>query len=101
MKLKKGDNVIIVTGKDKGKKGKIARVLVEKNRVVVEGINMMKKHQRPRKSGEKGQMINIAMPIHASNVMIADPKTGKPSRLGKKKIGDKVVRIARKSSQEV
>jgi len=101
MKIKKGDNVIIITGKDKGKKGKISRVLVEKNRVVVEGANMMKKHQRPRKSGEKGQMIDIAMPIHASNVMIADPKTGKPSRLGKKKIGDKLVRIARKSSQEV
>lgn len=101
MKLKKGDNVIIITGKDKGKKGKISRVLVEKNRVIVEGANMMKKHQRPRKSGEKGQMIDISMPIHASNVMIADPKTGKPSRLGKKKIGDKLVRIARKSNQEV
>ncbi|MFZ2205598.1 MAG: 50S ribosomal protein L24 [Minisyncoccia bacterium] len=101
MKLKKGDNVIIITGKDKGKKGKIARVLVEKNRVVVEGANMMKKHQRPRKSGEKGQMIDIAMPIHASNVMIADPKTGKPSRLGKKKIGEKLVRISKKSGQEI
>ena len=101
MKLKKGDKVIIITGKDKGKKGTISRVLVEKNRVVVEGANMMKKHQRPRKSGEKGQMLDIAMPIHASNVMIADPKTGKPSRLGKKKIGDKMVRIARKSNQEI
>ena len=101
MKLKKGDNVIIVTGKDKGKKGKIVRVLVEKNKVVVEGINMMKKHLRPRKSGEKGSMIDISMPMSASNVMIADPKTGKPSRLGKKKIGDKLVRVARKSSQEV
>ncbi len=101
MKLKKGDNVIIITGKDKGKKGKIARVLVEKNRVVVEDANMMKKHQRPRKSGEKGQMIDIAMPIHASNVMIADPKTGKPSRLGKKKIGEKLVRISKKSGQEI
>ncbi len=101
MKLKKGDNVIIVTGKDKGKKGKIVRVLVEKNKVVVEGANMMKKHQRPRKSGEKGSMIDISMPMSASNVMIADPKTGKPSRLGKKKVGDKMVRIARKSNQEV
>ncbi len=101
MKLKKGDNVIIITGKDKGKKGKIVRVLAEKNKVVVEGANMMKKHQRPRKSGEKGQMLSIAMPINSSNVMIVDPKTGKPSRLGKKKIGDKMVRIARKSNQEV
>lgn len=68
MKIKKGDSVKIITGKDKGKTGKIVRVLVKENKVVVEGINMMKKHQRPRKSGEKGQTVSIAMPIHASNV---------------------------------
>jgi large subunit ribosomal protein L24 len=101
MKLKKGDNVIITTGKDKGKKGKIVRVLVEKNKVVVEGLNILKKHQRPRKSGEKGQTISVAMPIHASNVMIVDPKTNKGSRIGKKKVGDKMVRVARKSDQEI
>ena len=101
MKLKKGDNVIVIAGKDKGKKGKIVRVLMQINKVVVEGANMTKKHQRPRKSGEKGSVISMAMPIHASNVMIADPKTGKPSRLGKKKVGDKMVRIARKSNQEI
>ncbi len=101
MKLKKGDNVIVIAGKDKGKKGKIARVLVADNRVVVEGINMMKKHQRPRKSGEKGQVISIASPIHASNVMFADPKGGKPTKIGKKKVGDKMVRFAKKSGQEI
>jgi len=101
MKLKKGDNVIIITGKDKGKKGKIVRVLPEKNKVVIEGLNMMKKSQRPRKSGEKGQIISIAMPIHVSNVMIVDPKTGKGSRIGKKIIGDKKVRISKKSNQEI
>ena len=68
MKVKKVDNVIILTGKDKGKAGKIVRVLVKQNKVIVEGANMMKKHQRPRKSGEKGMMVNVAMPIHASNV---------------------------------
>lgn len=72
MKLKKGDNIIVITGKDKGKKGKITRVLVKENKVVVEGINTMKKHQRPRKSNEKGQVVNIAMPIHASNVKKAE-----------------------------
>ena len=72
MKLKKGDNVIVITGKDKGKKGKIARVFPLKNRVVVEGINMMKKHQRPRKAGEKGSMLDMAMPLHASNVKKAE-----------------------------
>ncbi|MFA6274075.1 MAG: 50S ribosomal protein L24 [Candidatus Paceibacterota bacterium] len=101
MKLKKGDNVIIKTGKDKGKKGKIVRVLVKENKVIIEGLNTMKKHQRPRKSGEKGQILNIAMPIHASNVMIVDPKTGKGSRIGKKKVGEKIIRVARKSNQEV
>ena len=68
MKIKKGDNVIIITGKEKGKKGKVVRVLVQKNKVVVEGANMMKKHQRPRKSGEKGSMVDMAMPLHVSNV---------------------------------
>jgi len=68
MKLKKGDNIIVIAGKDKGKKGKITRVLVADNKVVVENINMMKRHQRPKKSNEKGQIINMAMPIHVSNV---------------------------------
>ena len=68
MKIKKGDNVKIITGKDKGKSGKVVRVLVKENKVIIDGLNMMKKHQRPRKSGEKGSMINIAMPIHSSNV---------------------------------
>ena len=72
MKLKKGDNVKIITGKDKGKSGKIVRALPKENKVIVEGLNMMKKHQRPRKSGEKGTMVNIAMPIHISNVRKAD-----------------------------
>lgn len=101
MKLKKGDNVIVITGKDKGKKGKIVKAFPAKDRVVVDGINMTKRHQRPRKSGEKGSIITMAMPIHISNVMIVDPKTGKGSRVGKKIVGDKLVRITRKSQQEV
>ena len=101
MKLKKGDNVIIIAGKDKGKKGKIVAVLKTVNRVVVDGLNMVSKHQKPRRGGEKGQTIKIAQPIHASNVMIADPKTGKPSKIGSKKVGDKKVRIAKKSGQEI
>ena len=72
MKLKKGDKVIIITGKDKGKSGKIAKVFVAENKVLVEGANMMKKHQRPRKSGEKGSMRDMEMPIHASNVKKAE-----------------------------
>ena len=72
MKLKKGDNVIVITGKDKGKKGKIVHSLPAENKVIVEGLNMMKKHQRPRKSGEKGTMKSIEMPIHVSNVKKAE-----------------------------
>ena len=101
MKLKKNDNVIVIAGKEKGKSGKIVRVLVSQNKVVIEGLNVVKKHQRPRKSNEKGTMVNVAMPIHASNVMLIDPKSGKQTRLGKKKVGDKMVRIARRSNQEV
>ena len=71
-KIKKGDSVKIITGKDKGKSGKIVRVFVKENKVIVEGANMMKRHQRPRKSGEKGSMKNIAMPIHISNVKKAE-----------------------------
>ena len=72
MKLKKGHNAKIITGKDKGKSGKIVRVLVKENKVIIDGLNMMKKHQRPRKSGEKGSMKSIEMPIHASNVKKLD-----------------------------
>ncbi|MFA6300842.1 MAG: 50S ribosomal protein L24 [Candidatus Paceibacterota bacterium] len=72
MKLKKGDNVKIITGKDKGKSGKIVRALPKMNKVIVEGLNMAKKHQRPRKTGEKGTMMSVAMPIHVSNVKKAD-----------------------------
>ncbi len=72
MKLKKGDNVKIIAGKDKGKSGKIVRALPKMNKVVVEGLNMIKRHQRPRKSGEKGTILNMAMPIHASNVKKAE-----------------------------
>lgn len=72
MKLKKGDNVKIIAGKDKGKSGKIARALPKENKIIVEGLNMTKKHQRPRRSSEKGSVINMAMPIHVSNVKKAD-----------------------------
>ena len=72
MKIKKGDNIKIITGKDKGKSGKVVRALVKENKVIVEGLNMTKKHQRPRKSGERGTMISVAMPIHVSNVKKAD-----------------------------
>jgi large subunit ribosomal protein L24 len=72
MQVKKGDNVKVLTGKDRGKSGKIVRVLPKLNRVIVEGINKMKRHERPRKSGEKGTVKDVEMPIHVSNVKKVD-----------------------------
>lgn len=97
MRIKKGDNIIVISGKDKGKTGKVETALPKLNRVVIAGVNVQKRHQRPRKSGQKGQIVEKAQPIHVSNVMIADPKSGKPSRVGKKLVGEKWVRVAKKS----
>ncbi len=101
MKIKKDDNVIVVAGKDKGKSGKVIKAIPSSDKVVVEGVNIKKKHMRPRKSGQKGQIVEIAAPVHVSNVMIKDPKTGKPSRIGMKIVGDKKVRISKKSGEEI
>jgi large subunit ribosomal protein L24 len=101
MKLKKGDSVIITSGKDKGKTGKIAKAFPKEEKVLIEGVNMKKKHERARKGGQKGQVVERPMPIHISNVMISDPATGKPSRIGKKFIGGKMVRISKKSGKEI
>ena len=97
MKIKRGDNVIIISGKDRGKTGKVLTVVPSKSLVVVEGANLKKKHQKPRRSGQKGQIIDIAAPLHVSNVQIVDPKTGKGTRVGFQIQKDKKVRIAKKS----
>ncbi|MDO8572896.1 MAG: 50S ribosomal protein L24 [bacterium] len=101
MKIKKGDNIIVIAGKDKGKKGKVVRALPADSRVVVEGINMRKKHQRAGKGRQKGQIIDIAMPIHVSNVMVEDPKSGKQTRVGVRIAAGKRIRIAKKSGTEL
>src|SRR3989344_9451880 len=81
MKLKKGDKVIVIAGKSRGKNGTIARVLPKDDLVILDGVNMMKKHRRASGQNRKGQIVERAMPLHVSNVMIADPKSGKPSRI--------------------
>ncbi|MDD5050354.1 MAG: 50S ribosomal protein L24 [Candidatus Pacebacteria bacterium] len=101
MNIKKGDNVIVMTGKDKGKTGTVVRAFPKLSTLIVEGINKHKKHQRPRKEGEKGQTVEKSFPMHASNVMIVDKKSGKGTRVGSKMVGEKKVRIARKSGQEI
>jgi len=99
MKIKKGDNVIVIAGKDKGKIGKVLSTYPKDNKVVVEGVNVSKRHQKAKKSGTKGQIVDKTMPINVSNVMIN--VDGKRARIGKKLIGDKFVRINRKTEKEI
>lgn len=101
MKLKTGDKVVVIAGKDKGKEGSITKVLRNENKVVVEGINVAKKHVKPN-GQTAGSIVDIELPIDASNVMIIDPKTKKPSRIGHTtdKNGKKI-RISKKSNSNL
>ena len=101
MKIKVGDNVKVLAGKDKGKEGKVIKTLKKDNKVVVEGINMVKKHVKPRGMNEVGSIVDVEAPIHASNVMIIDPKTKKPTRIGHSIENDKKVRISKKSGEKL
>ncbi|OWK27208.1 MAG: 50S ribosomal protein L24 [Parcubacteria group bacterium GW2011_GWA2_38_13b] len=101
MKLKKGDNVLIISGKDKGKKGKILHALPNEKRIMVEGVFIMKKHVRPRRQGEKGQRLEIPGYIDISNAKLVCSKCGKAVRVGYKIMGDKKYRICKKCSQEI
>lgn len=83
--IKKNDNVIILTGKDKGKTGKVSKVFPKIGKVVVDGINMMKKRQKPRRQGQKGQVVEMTMPIHISNVRLEKEKKEKPAKKVAKK----------------
>lgn len=84
MKIKKEDNVIVLSGKDKGKSGKVLQSMPREDKVVVKGVNIKKRHVRPRKQGEKGQIIEVEAPMHVSNVMLICSKCGKPTRVGYK-----------------
>ncbi|MBU1557969.1 50S ribosomal protein L24 [Patescibacteria group bacterium] len=97
MKIKKDDKVIVIAGKDKGKTGKVLKALPAENKVVVDGVNIKKKHQKATRGGQKGQIIDKVFPVDVSNVMLVDPKSGKRTRIGKTLVKDKYVRIAKKS----
>jgi len=99
MSIRKNDQVIVRAGKDRGKKGRVLSVVPEKNRVVVEGVNLIKRHTRPNpQKNIKGGIVEREAAIHASNVMIVDPDTNEPTRVGKKVLSDGTrVRIGRKS----
>ncbi|HEX8591273.1 MAG TPA: 50S ribosomal protein L24 [Candidatus Paceibacterota bacterium] len=97
MKLKKGDTVVVVSGKDKGKQGTIMTALPDMNRVVVDGVGLVKRHLRRATRGQSAGIVERPRPIDASNVMLLDPKDGKPTRVGRKIENGKVVRVAKKS----
>jgi len=100
--VKKEDTVIVITGKDKGKKGRVIAAFPRENRVLVEGVNLVKKHTRPTPQNPQGGIITQEAPIHVSNVMLVDPKTGLPTRVGYKVLENgKKVRVAKRSGEVI
>ena len=97
MIVKTGDKVKVITGKDKGKEGVILKAFPKKDRVIVEGMNMMKKHQKPSSMNPQGGILETEAPIHVSNVMLIDSKTGEPTRVGFKVEDGKKVRVSKKT----
>ena len=101
MKIKKGDNVIVLSGNDKGKTGEVLEIIPKTQKVIVKGVNIRKKHVKPRKAGEEGGIIPSEFPIHSSKVNVVCPKCGKATRVGYKVEGDKKVRICKKCGAEL
>ena len=101
LKIRKGDRVVVRTGRDKGKAGQVLNVLPAENRAIVQGVNIARRHQKQTPSQEGG-IVAKEMPIHISNLGLADPKTGKPTRVGYKMLGDgKKVRVAKRSGEVI
>jgi large subunit ribosomal protein L24 len=101
MKIKKNDQILIISGKDRGKQAKVLRVFPDDSRLVAEGINLRKKHIKPKKSGEKGQVVHVPGPFDVSNAKLVCPKCGKPARIGCKMVEKKKYRICKKCGQEI
>jgi len=99
VKVKKGDEVLVLAGKDKGRRGKIVSVNAKENKCIIEGINEYKKHQKPSQKKPQGGIITIAMPVHISNVMVIDKSTNRPTRVGRRQVSGKTLRYAKVSDQ--
>jgi large subunit ribosomal protein L24 len=100
--VRKGDTVVVIAGKERGKRGKVLRVLPERGRVVVEKVNMIKKHQRPTQKLRQGGIIEREGPIHLSNVMLVDPRGDRPTRVGVRVLADgRKARVARRSGEMI
>ena len=101
LKIKKGDKVVVTTGKDKGKQGEVVRTIPTENRAVVRGVNLAKRHQK-QTAAQEGGIVSKEMPIHVSNLALRDPKDGKPTRVGYKTLADgKKVRVAKRSGEVI
>jgi large subunit ribosomal protein L24 len=101
MKIRKNDTILVVSGKDRGKKGKVLTSFPKISKILVEGVNLRKKHQRPKKQGEKGQVVLMPGPISVSNVKIICSKCGSPARIGYRVLEENKVRICKKCNQEI
>jgi large subunit ribosomal protein L24 len=100
--IKKGDQVMVITGESKGQKGRVLEVDRAKNRAIVEGINMVSKHTKPHSKAPQGGIVKKEAPIHLSNLMLIDPTSGKPTRIGRKlNSKDRLVRYSKKSGEEI
>jgi large subunit ribosomal protein L24 len=100
-KIKKGDRVVVLAGRDKGRQGQVLRVLPKEDRAYVGGINMVQRHTRPTQADPQGGIKNKEAAIHVSNLALIDPKSGAPTRVGFKIEGDKKVRVAKKSGEVI
>ncbi|WP_165850480.1 50S ribosomal protein L24 [Lactiplantibacillus plantarum] len=101
MLIKTGDKVRVISGKDRGQEGTVKKVISAKNRIVVEGVNKIKKHQKPTNVNPQGGIVDIEAPIDASNVMYLDPSNNEPTRLGVRREDGKRVRYAKKSGKDL
>lgn len=100
LKIKKGDKVVVIAGRDKGKKGEVLSTVPSENRAVVSGVNVVKRHQK-QTPGQEGGIVAKSLSIHVSNLALTDPKDGKPTRVGYKMVGDKKVRFAKRSGEVI
>ncbi|MBR6496489.1 MAG: 50S ribosomal protein L24 [Rikenellaceae bacterium] len=100
--IKKGDTVYVLSGEDKGKQGKVLSVNIEEQRAIVEGLNLVSKHTKPNAKNPQGGIVKQEAPIHVSNLQLIDPKSGKPTRIGRRKNDEgKTVRYSKKSGEEI
>lgn len=101
LKIKTGDNVVVLSGDHKGSEGKVMRVITEKNKAIVEGVNLVSKHEKPNAKNPQGGIVKKEAPIHVSNLALIDPKSKKATRVGYKMEGDKKVRFSKKSNEVI